>query len=420
MNLEKKLKKISTPHLQGSAKTIKDFYNKFIEPYLPDIEQTKKWHKILTEYVKKPDAVLGFRAGNTAGKLRRGWKTVITNDTYSFFYTDNFFAHYFYKLACDTDYEVATDDFYNLMKEKKFPVRFKFRMGREECRGASFDVNGKNPEIGKSGFKLAHVVDAGQNYTVNGINCGMAEIIDKYFPLGEKEDWDKRKHYRELQIKEEDKTTARKLAEMSFLRMVHPMNYFLSPKAPNGGKVYNYYKLNDSNVYEYDIGEDERLISYVRQRFSKKYGKVYKEFLNLVGSEPDNIKENGETTINIKYSLFPLEPKMTEEQNNFFDFLETKDPKYAKQLVVYWSKKLKKDTNIDIYTIIGIDEAEEKYNLFEKGSKKAGTVDGCFYNYSKNANSFPKRLMRRYVEYLKYKQKTNATKYDVLECDLNQ
>lgn len=106
-NLEEKLNKINKPKIpdlqDGSADTIEEFYDTFIEPLLPNVVQVIKWHKILKWYVKQPNIVLGFRTGNEKGKLRRGWETV-TNDDYCFFYTDNFFAHYFYKLAYDTDY----------------------------------------------------------------------------------------------------------------------------------------------------------------------------------------------------------------------------------------------------------------------------------------------------------------------------
>lgn len=96
MDLEKKLSEIGKPNLHGTAKSIEDFYNKFIEPYLPNVSQVIKWHKILIKYVQEEDAVLAFRTGNTKGQLRRGWETVITNDTYRIIYTDNFFAHYFF------------------------------------------------------------------------------------------------------------------------------------------------------------------------------------------------------------------------------------------------------------------------------------------------------------------------------------
>lgn len=256
-NLAEKLYTINKPKIpdlqDGSANTIEEFYDKFIEPLLPNVAQVIKWHKILKWYVKQPNTVLGFRTGNEKGKLRRGWETV-TNDGYSFFYTDNFFAHYFYKLACDTDYKVNKNEFKYLMTTKIFPVRISFHMGTDkdphEKEYASFNIHGKNPGINTSGYKLAHIIDAGQNYCIDGKSYGISWIINKYFPLGTENDWmDKNnpnKHCRKLQIRDKDKTHARKFAEMSFLRMVHPMNYFLSPKSPNRSNViYNKYNINN-------------------------------------------------------------------------------------------------------------------------------------------------------------------------------
>lgn len=87
MNLVEKLSTINQPKIgsfeAGNAETIKDFYESFIEPRLPqNIEHVIKWHKVLKEYVKKENTVLGFRTGNVRGSLRRGWET-ITNDNYS-------------------------------------------------------------------------------------------------------------------------------------------------------------------------------------------------------------------------------------------------------------------------------------------------------------------------------------------------
>ena len=376
-NLKDKLEKIAIPHLSGKAKTIADFYNIFIEPYLPDREQVIRWHKILKEYVKKTDEnlTLGFRAGNTAGKLRRGWETA-TDDNYHFFYTDNFFAHYFYKLACDTDYKLDKEEFFDLMTSKDFPVRFKFPMGKKEKKYASFKVDGKNPGLNLSGYKLAHIIDAGQDYYIDGKKYGMADILKDFFPLGEEKHWNKNNKFcRKLLIKEEDKKIARQLAEMSFLRMVHPMNYFLSPKAPNQGHIYNYYKIGESDVYKYDIGEEKKLIAYVHQQFHKRY-KVdtidyFQEFVDLVGYQDGGIKEDGKTEINITYSLSALAPKMTEEQEEFYKFLKRNKTPGALQLVTVWPEKLKEEKEIDIYEMKDKtkEEKEEILNTTQKNQQ---------------------------------------------------
>ena len=321
MNLVEKLSTINQPKIgsfeAGNAETIKDFYESFIEPRLPqNIEHVIKWHKVLKEYVTKENTVLGFRTGNVRGSLRRGWET-ITDDNYSFFYTDNFFAHYFFKLAVDADWEPNLDEFYNAMRSKDFPVRFAYFMGTEddphEEEYASFNVNGKNPGLNTAGYKLAHIIDAGRNFLLNGRNYGQAELIETYFNLGSPEDWsqdpDTHKYCRKnFTIPEGAKSLARNIAEASFLKMVHPMNYFLSPKTANRGNIYNKYTIN--GVEKTNIAEEELLISYVRQKFHERYtinGKDYfQEFLDLVYPIEDEINEDGNTEINIQYSNNPF------------------------------------------------------------------------------------------------------------------
>lgn len=325
MSLQDKISMINRPALQtmedGTARTIKEYYDTFIEPHLPqDINKVIAWHKVLKEYVRKPDAVLGFRTGNVAGSLRRGWETV-TTDGYSFFYADNFCAHYYYKLAYDADWEPNLEEFYRIMKNKKFPVRFPYFMDKEEKKRASFIVNGRNPGLGGAGYYLAHIIDAGDKCVFNGRTIGMAAIVNEYFDLGRVADWTldatTQKYCRtNFDIPQEKKSSARKLAEICFLRMVHPMNYYLSPKSKIKGKIYNEYERNGQ--IKNNISDDPNVASYVRQKLHSRYTvngtDYFQEFLDLVSPEADNVHENGNTVINISYSANPL--NVPQQQNN--------------------------------------------------------------------------------------------------------
>ena len=329
MTLREKLNTINKPSLPkleiGSAKTVNDYWNNFIEPHLPaNIESVIKWHKLLKEYVNKPDTVLGFRTGNVAGHLRRGWGT-ITNDGYSFFYTDNYFSHYFYKMSYD-GFVPTLDEFYSLMKSREFPVRFASPMGTKdepwEKEYAAFNVNGKNPGLGIAGYKLAHILDAGKNYKINNISMGIAEICNKYFSLGEVSDWrlvyNPRRYCREnFKISEDNKAIAKKLAQACFLQMVHPMNYFISPKSKNQGKTYNIYNKGNN------IAEDSNVLSFVRQKFHARYTQngidYFQEFLDSVLPFEDIVGEDGSTVLNAKYSsddLIPLIRAISAEEQN--------------------------------------------------------------------------------------------------------
>ena len=329
MTLREKLDTINKPSLPkleiGSAKTVNDYWNSFIEPHLPaNIESVIKWHKLLKEYVNKPDTVLGFRTGNVAGHLRRGWET-ITNDGYSFFYTDNFFSHYFYKMSYD-GFVPTLDEFYSLMKSREFPVRFASPMGTKdepwEKEYAAFNVDGKNPGLGIAVYKLAHILDAGKNYIINNVSMGIAEICNKYFSLGDVSDWklvyNPRRYCREnFTIDEDNKAIAKKLAQACFLRMVHPMNYFISPKSKNQGKTYNIYNKGSN------IAEDLNILSFVRQKFHERYTQngidYFQEFLDSVLSFEDIVREDGSTVLNAVYSsedLIPLINAISSEGQN--------------------------------------------------------------------------------------------------------
>jgi hypothetical protein len=305
----------------GTARTIKEYYDTFIEPHLPrNVNNVIAWHKVLKEYVHKPDAVLGLRTGNVAGYLRRGWETVST-DGYSFFYADNFCAHYYYKLAYDADWEPNLDEFYRIMKNKQFPVRFPYFMDKEEKKRASFIVNGRNPGLGGAGYYLAHIIDAGDKCVFNGRKIGMADIVNEYFGLGEVADWTldeaTQKYCRtNFDISQDKKANARKLAEICFLRMVHPMNYYLSPKSKIKGKIYNEYERNGQ--IKNNISDDPNVTSYVRQQLHSRYTvdgtDYFQEFLDLVNPVDDEIHEDGNTVINIRYSASPL--NVLQQQNN--------------------------------------------------------------------------------------------------------
>ena len=97
MTLLQKLNTINFPQVislrDGNAQTAEEFWDSFIVHNLPAKEVVLKWHEVLMEYVKRPNAMFAIRCYNTAAKdsydsLRRGFLTR-TNAGFSFFYTDN-------------------------------------------------------------------------------------------------------------------------------------------------------------------------------------------------------------------------------------------------------------------------------------------------------------------------------------------
>ena len=98
-----KLRDISNPKMpswkDGSAVTIKEFWDSFVEPRLPDKDIVIKWYQIIFEYINDPNAIFVFRKfedrkGGLATTLRRGFFN-ITDKVICYFYTDKYHSHYF-------------------------------------------------------------------------------------------------------------------------------------------------------------------------------------------------------------------------------------------------------------------------------------------------------------------------------------
>ncbi len=319
---------------EGSTKTLDDFWRDFIMPRLPRKEVIMAWHNMLLQYVgdleKTP--VLAIRTGAVSGKLRRGMLTE-TDAGFSFFYTDNDLALYIYKMALD-GYCPTVQEFSKAMKEFKsieelgwlgknktisncdvngngerkfpeFPVHFNKSGGdgedAKEKELNAFVINGPTPAIGRSGYKHAHLFDAGNNYYIDGKAEGITALCEKYFPLGEYEDWkwdaSKSNYCRFLHVEEKEKALG--LAKALFLRFVDPINYFLSPSYHKFTN--NLPKANQQNSE--DIAEYTPLQNYIIDKYIGIYGKDYEDFIDIVfGKKPEQV--DGSEVVDVKYRSF--------------------------------------------------------------------------------------------------------------------
>ena len=300
MNLIDKLKSISSPKIEilqpGNAETIKEFWDTFIEPHLPKAEIVLQWHNLLMEYIDCPNAMFAIRGYNNAPKdkyddLRRGFLTRTSKD-YSFFYTDNFHAAYYLKMALD-GYVPSVDELLVAYNNREFPSRF----GRDTSneRALMAIPRGKDPRIQTAGYKIAHIINVGTDYIFNGEKVTLQKIIDTFFDGGKRDDWklfrdENEKYYvRDFCVDE----LSREYIIAEFLRFVHPFNYFLTPKK----------NLAQTSVCK-DISEYQPLIKYVQSRFSERYGSAYNEFLNLIkykGIKTEDIF--GSEVINLTYGM---------------------------------------------------------------------------------------------------------------------
>ena len=310
MTLLEKLNTINVPRVtplcDGKALTVEEFWDSFIVHNLPAKDVVLKWHGVLMEYVKQPDTMFAIRGYNTAAKdnydsLRRGFLTR-TNAGYSFFYTDNFHAAYYLKMALD-GYVPTVDEMMETYNSRKFPARF----GRDTSNERSMMAmpKGIDPGIQNAGYKIAHILNVGKDYFVQGQNISLSRIIQEYFDGGERTDWkwytDRDDSYflRDYEVH----PNARKFLVAEFLRFVHPFNYFLTPK-----------KTCALSSVSSDIAEYRPLVDFVQAKYATLYGDAYREFLSLVMPEKDTqVPICGNIVVDLKYGLNCLETPASQQ-----------------------------------------------------------------------------------------------------------
>lgn len=317
MTLTEKLNSLSYPKLSpfspDSATTVAEFWEKFVSPMLPktqeEINVYIEWYKLLLRYCNDTDPVYVIRAfadrkGKSDKALRRGFYTK-TQKGYSFFYTDNFFAAYFAKMALDgfvPDY----NEFKELMLSRNFPARFgPFCQCEKEKAAYSIDgKKGKDPYIQSNGYKIAHIVDSGKDYSIRGNKYNLGDICELlgWFPRGDYDDWKKETdahgeyYVRHLTVSDD---IAKDALKAHFLRLACPLNYVLTPK-PSCHKA-----------LVKDIAEAPAFQQYAMEQFKKLFGTVYEEYLNhLMLCPTAPIKNPGDTVIDIEYDInFALSKK---------------------------------------------------------------------------------------------------------------
>ena len=290
MTLEEKLQDIDTPKIEdtigllpkGKQDTMEDFLQSFVIPRLPQKSVIQAWHSLLMEYTEDlANLSCCVRFGNSGSKkisdegesgyykLRRGWLTQNTEDNFEYFFADNFFSAFIYKMALDGFVPADVNELRNIFQQHKFPYGFGFKIDKKvnEHKGVVIAI-GKQPGF-LDNYKLSHVFDAGESFLMDdGTVLGDAELSPKYYPIGHSDDFLKESDkIRKIKISEE----AKKVIVAKFLRFAHPLNYFLTP-----GKKLHTCK---AKVYKNDIGEDPVMLYRVRQYLKNEYPTEYSEFL---------------------------------------------------------------------------------------------------------------------------------------------
>jgi hypothetical protein len=294
MSLKKKLSQIKKtsllpPLVPGKSDDLNALWENVIEPLLPKEDAVRKWHKILMDYVNKPDAVFFIRAFGSHSKkessevLRRGFYNT-TNYDFSAFYGDNSFPWMFYSLTYDDFVPSDANEFEELMKSKEFPCGC-IQTKAEKLYAAY--IRGKNPAITTKGYKLAHIYSAGENFNKDSRYSKVSEFCKDVFPRGINTQWSSTGtdiygtyHHRSVFIDSKEKADeARKFLVAHFLRAVHPLNYFLVPKENSIEWI------DEFGDKRHEIGEYPDLVKYVGHKIREKYSQgdnIYQEFLDLI------------------------------------------------------------------------------------------------------------------------------------------
>lgn len=298
MSLKKKIAEIKKSSSlvalpTGTAKDFDELWKNIIEPTLPDKTVVVGWHELLKQYIKIHDAVFFIRAfGSPSGNsplLRRGFLNT-TDYGYSSVFVDNGFTSYFYSMAKD-GYVPSLAEFEECIKERHFPCGH-FQTAEEQKYAAY--LRGKNPGVSGKGYKIAHIHSVGKDFNKKSPFVSVADLCNKYFPRGINTEWDTIKtdaygafHYRKTNILSNDADDVRSFLVAHFMRMAHPINYFLVPNKINRyDDATGILKTNiiwyDNGVEKNEIGEEQDLINYVAEKIKIKYGQVYDEFLSYI------------------------------------------------------------------------------------------------------------------------------------------
>ena len=405
MTLQEKLNTIREPRIPdievGSSETIAEFWDAFVAPKLIPVDYVKEWWDLLKRYIEGPDALFAIRTfGNGRDwdrDLRRGFYNIVTNDTYRFFYTDNFFTAYFFKMAYD-HYVPSYEDFKETMISRKFPARFG-RSQQSERDKAAISLAGKDPYIASAGYKISHIMNAGADIWDGERLAKISDICKKFFPRGEYEDWTLHEdpsgkfYARDIEVDEHGK----ELLKAHFLRLTCPMNFILTPKR-NLQQLSVHVRLND-------IGESEQLQKYAMKKYHEIYGDMYKEFLTKIAMKPDfninAVDSTGDFMVGIEYgtrraqaapptqaatenTTLTRRPRTRVDANqselDFRDWMVKENnikPKVAKNYIYALHRILEDAGNVD-FDDFAESISEVSYRYMRGGDKEAlGDVYSC-------------------------------------------
>lgn len=336
----------------GKANSVEELYDLMIKNSLPKKETIENWHKLLLQYIEHEDAIFFIRRYASAPNkdwslIRRGFLTEYSSGL-KYVFCDNFFAHYFFLMALH-DYTPEFEDFIQYIKSRKFPYGFMKTSAEEPFQAFP---KGKTVNINTAGWKLAHLYSVNQNdYTFD-----YKKISNKLFLRGEQNDWkiNKDKDYPSRFIDNPNTDELRKISVAHFLRLVHPINYFLVPKT------------NLSNI---DIGESPELISFMRENVYSINKNILLEYENLIMAEIPVTKDYHNYIFNLEYGLKSKKIKNTIEEKKIKTTKKLNPNKYGQAIGNYSIDEL---SIIKSYLIDALSFRDIERNILEIDSQAHG------------------------------------------------
>lgn len=253
----------------GSSTSIEDFYEKVVLINSPKKEIVEQWHKLLIQYINDNEAIFFVRRYASAPKkdwtkIRRGFLTEYDCGL-KYVFCDNYFAHYFFMMAMKKIVP-SYKEFKSLILKRELPYGF---MVTSQEKPFQAYKKGKAVNINKAGWKLDHINSVNGDYNFNYTN-----EKKELFPIGNQSDWKEKKGHvyfsRTISLSPLNIENYKDKVIAHFLRLVHPMNYFLTPQ---------------KNRSTFDVGGSAEMIAFVREKNKKIYGELYDEFEKLILTE---------------------------------------------------------------------------------------------------------------------------------------
>lgn len=262
---------------ETSSNNVSEYFEKCIQIALPSDESVIQWHNLLVKYIEDPDCVFLSRLyeskkTNGIWDNRRGSLTIM-KDGLSFAFASNYFARLIYTMAY-FGYVPDYDDFKNTLKNREISLNYIMPPTEVERQIAAYKLKAHKVNFYTPDWYLAHIIAYKDDEYINHEHIKLEDIL----PLGTATDWnDESNGYLVRKLDYTLSPEKKELMKAQFLRFIDPINYFLVP--------------NNSHSSIKSIGEDLKVVLYMRARAQEKFGKTYDDFKNLALVRDDCIPD---------------------------------------------------------------------------------------------------------------------------------